>query len=926
MWRFFTRILAFPLIEFVAHQLEVDIEEFEIYQESRANTKHDHLIEIKKYYKYKNFNYNRQVEFTEKIYEKAKESTHTERLMNYLIVMIRQNNILLPGISTLERMIVEVILKAENEVIETYYNTLSFEQQCDLIKVVNEKKNYYNILTWLKDFHGKNSPNTLNELMEKLDYIREFRLEIESDKIHPNMRRKFIKIALKLEPISIRRMIDGRKKVVFLALALKELEGIITDKIMEIHDKQMIRLISRGKRKQEEEQKENFQKSSLTLKDYVELGEIIIKADIENKDIAKEIHDNISIDKLKESINEAKNLINPESQDYLKNIKNQYTHIRKYTPKFLSSFDFSTNSDHFETKQLLEAIDIIKDSNNQKTRVLNSDIPVDFIPKKWKKYLYTKEGKINKNYYEMATLYVLNNKLKSGDTAVKGSKNYINFSDHLFTDEEWSDYKKKVNIGIEVNEFEEYINDRKKELEKRIKYLSKNYKNIEGLNISDGKISLERLEKAVPEESDSFNERVYRLMPRIKFPEMLLEVEQDTNFIKHLRHASTFNSPKIRERSTVLATLMALGINIGLSKMEYSTPEITYSQMANVSHWRLHEDALKNCNAALVNYYHKMHIPKFWGDGTTSSSDATRLIIGASSLNADFNPHFGIKKGASIYRHISDQYSAFYTKIINTNSRDALHVLDGLLYHDTELNICEHYTDTAGYTDQVFGLSHLLGFKFEPRIRDISDLILYKFDKTERNKNVDMLFKGKINENIIKNNFDDILKLVGSIKEGKVTASTIMSKLASYSRQNTLSKALREIGRIEKTIFLLDYITDKERRRKVQIGLNKGESVNALARIIFFGKSGELKDRSIQGQLQKASVLSILINIIAIWNAKYLGLVIDYMRENEEFDESLLEHLSPLGSSHINFLGDYNFKNNILKKETGARKLNIKNP
>lgn len=156
-------------------------------------------------------------------------------------------------------------------------------------------------------------------------------------------------------------------------------------------------------------------------------------------------------------------------------------------------------------------------------------------------------------------------------------------------------------------------------------------------------------------------------------------------------------------------------------------------------------------------------------------------------------------------RFVSDQYSTFYTKVINTNAREAVHVIDGLLEHETDLCITEHYTDTAGYTDQVFGLSHLLGFVFAPRIRDISDSKLYLLPGMELKKNINDLASARININIIEQNYEDILRLAYSIKEGLVSSSLILSKLGSYSRQNSLAKALQEMGRIEKTIGLHRY-------------------------------------------------------------------------------------------------------------------------
>lgn len=309
-----------------------------------------------------------------------------------------------------------------------------------------------------------------------------------------------------------------------------------------------------------------------------------------------------------------------------------------------------------------------------------------------------------------------------------------------------------------------------------------------------------------------------------------------------------------------MAALIAMGTNIGFVKMADATQEISYHQMANAAQWRMYDDALTKAQSILVNFHHKLSLPSYWGDGSTSSSDGMRVQIGVSSLHADSNPHYATGKGATMYRFISNQFSSFYTKVINTNARDAVHVIDGLLCHETELKIEEHYTDTAGYTDQVFGLSHLLGFRFAPRIRDVSELKLYSFSKPTDHAELKNLFHGRINIKIIKENYDDVLRLAHSIREGVVSGSLIIRKLGSYARNNKVATALREMGRIEKTIFIFDYISDKSLRRRIQKGLNKGEAANALARAIFFGKRGYFYERQLKDQLQRASALNIIIN------------------------------------------------------------------
>ncbi len=167
------------------------------------------------------------------------------------------------------------------------------------------------------------------------------------------------------------------------------------------------------------------------------------------------------------------------------------------------------------------------------------------------------------------------------------------------------------------------------------------------------------------------------------------------------------------------------------------------------------------------------------------------------------------------------------------------------------------------------------------------------------------------------------MRLAHSIREGTVSASLIMGKLGSYSRQNSLATALREMGRIEKTIFILNYISDESLRRKIQRGLNKGESMNGLARAIFFGKQGELRERTIQHQLQRASALNIIINAISIWNTLHLTKAVEYQKRSDSLNEELLHHMSPLGWEHINLLGEYHFNSDKIVSLDSLRPLKL---
>jgi len=166
------------------------------------------------------------------------------------------------------------------------------------------------------------------------------------------------------------------------------------------------------------------------------------------------------------------------------------------------------------------------------------------------------------------------------------------------------------------------------------------------------------------------------------------------------------------------------------------------------------------------------------------------------------------------------------------------------LYHETDLEITEHYTDTSGFTEHVFALKHLLGFAFAPRIRDLHDKRLFIHGKAELSPGLlSVISSTSLNLKDIETHWHEILRLASSIKKGTVTASLMMKKLASYPKQNGLAKALREIGRIERSLFMLDWFRDPSLRRSVQAGLNKGEARNALARAVFKHRLGEIRDR-----------------------------------------------------------------------------------
>ena len=160
-------------------------------------------------------------------------------------------------------------------------------------------------------------------------------------------------------------------------------------------------------------------------------------------------------------------------------------------------------------------------------------------------------------------------------------------------------------------------------------------------------------------------------------------------------------------------------------------------------------------------------------------------------------------------------------------------------------------------------------------------------------------------EKLIATQWEDVLRLAASVRTGTVSASLMLKRLGSYPRQNGLALALREIGRIERTLFALDWLEKPQLRRQATAELNKGESRNALARAVCFRRLGRLHDRTAQAQQHRASGLTLVTDAIALWNTVYLGRALEAARRGGDvIPDALLAHLAPLGWQHINLTGD----------------------
>jgi TnpA family transposase len=478
---------------------------------------------------------------------------------------------------------------------------------------------------------------------------------------------------------------------------------------------------------------------------------------------------------------------------------------------------------------------------NSRRKSLPLDIDLSFLSQRWLTFVRTEDcgaPALDRRALEVCIFSQLADALQSGDLYVPGSNAYADYRTQLLPWDqcEWrlGHYCQVVGLPASGRDLVETLRQRLSDLATQV---DNGFPDNSQLTIDpDGRPHLKRQKpKPLPGDLEAFEEAVHARMPERHLLDVLKHVHHWVPYTRHFGPPSG-SDPKLKDATQrYLFTVFGFGCNLGASQTTRHAPEsINRQTLHRINAQHIDTDKLEAAVADVINEYNRFELPRFWGAANVAIADGTQMELRENNLLGERHIRYG-GYGGIAYHHISATYIALFSKFIACGVWEAVYILDALLENRSNLQPDTVHADTQGQSEPVFGLAHLLGIELFPRMRNWNDVTFYRPEKGTLYRHIDALFTKPVDWPLIETHWQDMMQVILSIQAGKILPSTLLRKLGSHSRKNKLNRAFRELGRVERTLFLLRYISEADFRQSIRAETTKVESYNDFLDWIGFG-------------------------------------------------------------------------------------------
>ncbi|MEU7688781.1 transposase, partial [Streptomyces spectabilis] len=340
---------------------------------------------------------------------------------------------------------------------------------------------------------------------------------------------------------------------------------------------------------------------------------------------------------------------------------------------------------------------------------------------------------------------------------------------------------------------------------------------------------------------------ILKRLPEWSLLDVLARTAYWLSWWRHFGPASGSDS-KIRDKlARYVLTVFCYGTNAGPAQVaRHMRQKVSVHELSLVGNQHITTDKLNMASADVIDMFVQLDLAHVWGDVSKAGVDGSQIDTWENNLLAETSIRYG-GYGGIAYRHISDTYIALFSHFIPCGVWEAVYLFEGLLKNESEVTVDIIHGDTQGQSLPVFGLAHMLGIELLPRIRNWKDLVFYRPSSTARYKHIDPLFgdpdKGVIDWRLIENHWPDLMRVVLSIREGRLSSAVLLRRLGNESRRNRIYQAFRELGRVMRTIVLVRFLSEPELRESIQSMTNKVEAFHKFSAWLRFAGEGAAGQR-----------------------------------------------------------------------------------
>lgn len=861
--------------------------------------------------------------FCDFVYSEACRLEESSALHARTIEFLQGEGFLVPAASTLKEIIAAERKRAREMIFGRLSDSLPIHihsQLKDLLRVPDNA--HFSPLHGLKQPPGAPSAKAMLDLIDRLDRIMDTGVpSLDLSWINNNFKKVIARRARYSDAARLGNLKLPHRHTALVCF-LWEAHHDTVDQIVDMFHKLLTDTFGRADRELGEEMKSKRTSIKALLQSFMTVGGAVADTKIAPEAVRPEVFSKIPPPTLEQQLEQAKEWVHGKKSDAFAGVVRRFGYLRRFAPQLLRAIEF--RAEPAANRSVLQAIDILRELNRTGKRKLPARVPLDFVPKKYWRFVEV-DGAIDKHGYECAALTVLDEQIRAGNIYVLNSRRYARLEDFFMPRSQWLGIQEafygRAKLPSKRAEVGPYLTARLDGAYDRfLEALPGNdHVRIEESGWSFASDPGEEFSPEEKEKLDALESWLTKHVRRIKLPDLLIEVDNELGYTRHFVPLPRRTRRLVEDVCQVIATIIAHGCNIGPYTMAEITNGVSYKDIQRISDWHLHAETLRAALADIVNAILRLDAARVWGEGKTASGDGQRFLFRPKVLSRTYS-HRLRDYGLEFYTFVADNYAPFFSLRKECTERDAPFALDGALYHESDVDPYEWYFDTSGYVELNFLGFMFIGKLFCPRIRGLHRQWIYRITKDRDYGGLKPIVCRKghtIHLDWIVDQWDRIGHFFASLATGHATASVAMKRLISCGDQNVFYRGAREAARVFKTEGILDLLRDPELRQRQRRGLLKGEQVHALSRDVFYGKGGRVDWRDYHRQMGAASCLTMIVAAITYFQIKEVERVLgEHDPEAAGIDISMLEHISPVSWQNILLYGEYKLNRDLVKGET----------